>query len=179
MRQGQVVLVDTNIIIEAFRARCWKALTAYYRVETVEKCYEEALTGDRLRPGYVEVDPAALKGKLVIHRVASMELAALALTCPDADGLDAGERHLFAHAHGRADAWITTCADRAAVRVALVLGWKDHILFAGGTRPPHGRETGAQASFYRGVVVAGAHRFHVGEVGMNRFSRVRSQILAY
>ena len=105
----------------------WKALTAYYRVETVEKCYEEALTGDRLRPGYVEVDPAALKEKFVIHRVASLELAALALTCPDADALDAGERHLFAHVHKRSDAWIATCADRAAVRIAFTLGWKERI----------------------------------------------------
>ncbi len=127
MQQGQIVLVDTNIIIEAFRARCWKALTAYYRVETVGKCYEEALTGDRLRPGYVEVDSAALKERLVIHRVASLELAALALACPDADALDAGERHLFAHAHKRPDAWIVTCADRAAVRIAFALGWKERI----------------------------------------------------
>ena len=82
MQQGQIVLVDTNIIIEAFRARCWKVLTAYYRVETVEKCYEEALTGDRLRPGYVEVDSATLKEKLVINRVASLELAALAWPVP-------------------------------------------------------------------------------------------------
>jgi len=64
VQQGQIVLVDTNIIIEAFRARCWKALTAYYRVETVEKCYEEALTGDRLRPGYVEVEPRCAVGKI-------------------------------------------------------------------------------------------------------------------
>lgn len=127
MQQGQIVLVDTNIIIEAFRVRCWKALTAYYRVETVEKCYEEALTGDRLRPGYVEVDRVALKEKLVIHRVTSIELASLALTCPDADALDAGERHLFAHAHGRPDAWIATCADRAAVRIAFTLDWKERL----------------------------------------------------
>lgn len=127
MHQGQIVLLDTNIIIEAFRTRCWKAITAYYQIETVEKCYEEALTGDRLRPGYVEVDRVALKEKLVIHRVTSIELASHALTCPDADALDAGERHLFAHAHGRPDAWIATCADRAAVRIAFALGWKERI----------------------------------------------------
>ena len=119
--------MDTNIIIEAFRTRCWKALTSYYRVETVEKCCEEALTGDRLRPGYVEVEAKVLKEKLTIHRVESMEQAALALTCPDVDALDAGERHLFAHAHGRSDAWIATCADRAAVRIALTLGWKERL----------------------------------------------------
>ncbi len=119
--------MDTNIIIEAFRTRCWKALTSYYRVETVEKCCEEALTGDRLRPGYVEVEVKVLKEKLTINRVESMEQAALALTCPDVDALDAGERHLFAHAHGRSDAWIATCADRAAVRIALTLGWKERL----------------------------------------------------
>ena len=27
MRRGQVVLVDTNVIIEAFRAQCWNAVT--------------------------------------------------------------------------------------------------------------------------------------------------------
>jgi predicted nucleic acid-binding protein len=127
VQQGQIVLLDTNILIEAFRARCFKALAAYYRLETVEKCYEEALTGDRLRSGYVEVDPAVLKEKLVVNRVASLELAALALACPDADALDAGERHLFAHAHGRSDAWIVTCADRAAVRIAFALGWKERF----------------------------------------------------
>ena len=128
MDQGQIVLVDTNIIIEAFRTRCWKALTTYYRVETVEKCCEEALTGDRRRPGYVEVDAKVLKEKLVIHRVASLDLAELTLNCPDADALDAGERHLFAHAYRRTDGWIVTCADRAAVRIALALGWKDRII---------------------------------------------------
>lgn len=127
MQQGRCVLVDTNIIIEAFRTGCWKALTACYSIETVEKCHEEALTGDRLRPGYVEVDPAALKGRLVVHPVASSDLAGLALACPDADALDAGERHLFAHARGRSDAWIATCADRAAVRIALSLGWQDRF----------------------------------------------------
>lgn len=124
MHQGQIVLLDTNILIETFRARCFKAFAVYYRLETVEKCYEEALTGDRLRSGYVEVDPAMLKEKIIVNRVASMELAALALTCPAADALDAGERHLFAHAHSRAVSWVVACADRAAMRVALKLGWE-------------------------------------------------------
>lgn len=75
----------------------------------------------------VEVDPVALKDKLVIHRIASLDLAALSLTCPDADALGAGERHLFAHAHKRSDAWIATCADRAAVRIAFALGWKERL----------------------------------------------------
>jgi predicted nucleic acid-binding protein len=145
--QGQVVLVDTNIIIEAFRTRCWKALTTYYRVETVEKCYEEALTGDRLRPGYVEVESKVLKEKLTIHRVETVEQAALTLTCPDVDALDAGERCLFAHAHGRSDAWIATCADRAAVRIALTLGWKERIYSLEVLCKPTGAKPGLKRHF--------------------------------
>lgn len=147
MDQGQIVLVDTNIIIEAFRTRCWKALIAYYRVETVEKCYEEALTGDRLRSGYVEVDAKVLKERLTVHRVESFEQAALALACPDADALDAGERHLFAHAHGRKDAWIITCADRAAVRIALTLGWNDRICSLEALCKPAGAKPGLKQHF--------------------------------
>lgn len=125
MHQGQIILADTNIIIEAFRTQCWNALAAYYRLETVEKCYEEALAGDRYRPGYVEVNARILKEKLVIHRVHPVEEATLALVWPGVDALDAGERHLFAHAHKRTDAWIITCADRAAIKIAFALGWKE------------------------------------------------------
>ena len=51
MQRGQVVLVDTNIIIEAVRVNCWGALTAHFSVETVEKCCEEARTGELHRTG--------------------------------------------------------------------------------------------------------------------------------
>ena len=170
MDQGQIVLVDTNVIIEAFRTRCWKALTAYYRLETVEKCCEEALTGDRRRPGYVEVDAGVLKEKLIIHRVESLERAALVLACPDADALDAGERHLFAHAHGRKDAWITTCADRAAVRIALTLGWKERICSLEMLCKPAGAKPELKQHYHGGLVIAGAYRFLAGKPGLT-FSR--------
>lgn len=142
MQRGQVLLVDTNIIIEAFRTRCWKALTTHFHVETVEKCCEEALTGDPLRPGYVSIDPAALRGGLKArHQVSELERATLVLTLPAAGAFDAGERDLLAHALGRSDAWIVSCADRAPVRGALELGWEERIVAlevlarAAGARP--------------------------------------------
>lgn len=128
MQRGQIVLVDTNIIIEAFRTKCWKALTAHFAVETVERCYEEALTGDPLRPGYVSVDATALRNGLrARHNVGEMERVQLALQLPGAASLDAGERDLLAHALGRADAWLVSCADRAAVVCTLDLGWEGRI----------------------------------------------------
>lgn len=101
MEPGQVVLVDTNIIIEAVRTRCWDALVSHFTLETVDKCLEDARTGDPMRREYVAVT---------------------------ADQLDAGERELFAHAFGRTDAWIASCADRAALKAAFALGWKDRIM---------------------------------------------------
>ena len=165
MDQGQIVLVDTNIIIEAFRTRCWKALTAYYQVETVEKCCEEALTGDRRRPDYVEVDTGILKKKLVIHRVESLEQAALVLACPDVDALDAGERHLFAHAYKRTDAWIATCADRAAVRIAFALGWKERIYSLEVLCKPTGAKPGLKRQFNEGWLSEVRTDFVMGNLG--------------
>lgn len=129
MERGVIVLVDTNIIIEAFRVRCWKAITSHYVVETVEKCYEEALTGDPLRPGYVKVDPEEFrKGLRNRHNVVNIERMKLSLRATSANSLDAGERDLLAHACNRTDAWSVSCADRAAVNTALTLGWETNIV---------------------------------------------------
>jgi hypothetical protein len=128
MEPGQVVLVDTNIIIEAVRTRCWNALVGHFTLETVDKCLEEARTGDPMRRAYVAVDTEQLKGVGMAHSVSSVEMARLAVTLPTADQLDAGERELFAHALGRTDAWIAGCADRAALKAAFALGWKDRIV---------------------------------------------------
>lgn len=129
MRRGDVLLVDTNIIIEAVRTRCWNGLCGHFIVETVETCYAEALAGDPLRPGYVTVEHAQLaKGLLRRHAVSDLERAQLALAHTGAEALDAGERDLFAHAFGRTDAWRAICAYRAAVNVALALGWEERVV---------------------------------------------------
>ncbi len=128
MQRGQVVLVDTNIIIEAFRTGCWTALTAHFSIETVEKCCEEAHTGEAHRPGYVEVDTKTLRQRLTVHRVSDSVLAALSLRDPEAFRLDLGERHLWAHALGRSDAWLASSGDHAAINAAVRLGWEDRLV---------------------------------------------------
>ena len=141
MQRGQIVLVDTNIIIEAVRTSCWNALTAYFTMETVEKCCEEARTGQAHRPGYVEVSEKALRVRLIVHRVTDSDLAALGLRDAEAFRLDLGERHLWAHALVRGDAWVASCCDRAAINSAVRLGWEDRMVAleelvqAAGARP--------------------------------------------
>lgn len=127
MQRGQVLLMDTNIIIEAVRVNCWTALTAHFSAATVEKCCEEARTGDLHRPGYVEVSEQALRERLMVHAVPEVRLAELALRDPESFRLDAGERHLWAHALGRGDAWIASCCDNAAISAAVRLGWEDRL----------------------------------------------------
>lgn len=128
MKPGQVILVDTNIIIEAVRIGCWSALTAHFRIETVAKCCEEARTGDRHRPGYVQVSEKDLETRLTVHGVSDTELANLALRDAESFRMDDGERHLWAHALGRTDEWLACCCDRAAVNAAVRLGWEDRLV---------------------------------------------------
>jgi hypothetical protein len=128
VRHGQVVLVDTNIIIEAIRTDCWAALTGYFKMETVEKCREEARTGQAYRPGYVTVQEKHLRERLIAHDVSEDVLARLTLCDAKSSLLDLGERHLWAHALGRTDVWLASTADAAAIYVAVRLGWEERLV---------------------------------------------------
>lgn len=128
MQRGQAVLVDTNIIIEAVRTNCWTALTAHFNIETVEKCCEEARTGRLHRPGYVKIEEKALRDKLRAHAVSDGDLASLSIHYENAARLDEGERHLWAHASMRSDAWMASTGDKAAFFAACHLGWRDRLV---------------------------------------------------
>lgn len=128
MRLGQSVLVDTNIIIEAVRTNCWTALRAHFRIETVEKCCEEARTGRLHSPGYVTIEEKMLREKLVSNVVADIDLVRLSIQYANAAFLDDGERHLWAHAAVRDDVWIASTGDKAAFFAACTLGWRERMV---------------------------------------------------
>jgi len=122
------VFIDTNIIIEAFRTGCWTAICNKFAIETVDKCVEEALTGNPREPGHVHIDRATLVGGLAgRHQVGKLEIANLVLSHPSCQGLDAGELHLLAwlHAQGQLpDAVIlVSTADKAAIVATGNIGW--------------------------------------------------------
>lgn len=126
-KKGQVVLVDTNVIIEAHRVKCWKALADYFSLETVEKCVEETQTGAQNRSPEENIDQAGLKKSLrAIHPVSQLERMEFSLR--NAVPLDPGERDLLAHAASRTDAWILSSPDKAAMRAASVEGWLDRLV---------------------------------------------------
>jgi hypothetical protein len=127
------VFVDTVVIIEAFRTGCWPAICGRYSVETVDTCVAEALAGNPEIPRYVPVDAALLRGGLAaIHQVTALEIATLVLEHPHSQGLDDGERDLFAWLYARgfdAEARILiSTADRAAIVAAGRLGWLDLVV---------------------------------------------------
>ncbi len=122
------VFADTNVILEAFRSRCWTAITTHFAVETVEKCVEETLTGDPTDPRHVAVAPAELHAGLTArYPVTRKELAALVASQPGCMTLDDGEKHLFAWLHASkllpSNVIVVTTADKAALVASNGLGW--------------------------------------------------------
>ena len=87
MTKGDIVLMDTNVIIEAHRTKCWRAVVNAFKVETVEKCCEEAATGDKRRADYVVINVEAMKKSVLIHPVTLLELAELEPGWPSLTGL--------------------------------------------------------------------------------------------
>lgn len=121
--------MDTNVIIEAVRTGCWRAITGHMTVETVEACKEEARRGDADRAGYIVVRDEDLNRISRVHPVPEVQRAALALEYPDASGMDEGERDLFAHTWSRRDedGWLICSPDKASIRAAVSLGWSDRL----------------------------------------------------
>jgi hypothetical protein len=130
-RKDTVVLVDTNVVMEAVRTRCWNAVSGGLCIETVEECRDEALRGDRGRPDYLPVSEQDLARIRNVHPVSALERATFALAYGDAAGMDAGERDLFAHAYGRMtrgdSVWVVSSADQACVRASVALGWHERM----------------------------------------------------
>ena len=126
------VFADTNVILEAFRTRCWTAISTHFSVETVEKCVEETLTGDPSDPRHIAVPPTDLQtGLAAQHPGTRKELAALVATQPGCMTLDDGEKHLFAWLHASkllpSNVIVVTTADKAALVASHGLGWLNYM----------------------------------------------------
>ena len=153
MKKGDLVLIDTNVIIEAVRTGCWPAITGQLRVETVEACRLEALGGTSATiSGYVPVSENDLHRLAAIHAVSGVARAAFKLSYAEADGLDPGEHDLLAHAHSLpGGSWLVCSPDKASVRAAVAMGFGDRLCsledlikaVGARSRPPLRRHFGA------------------------------------
>jgi hypothetical protein len=131
MKAGDVVLVDTNVILEAHAKACWKALAGAYALHTVEPCIEETQTGALNRPADQRIDEAELRKSFKgIHEVSMAELAEVAVR--GGAGLDPGERALWAHALARTDVWVLCGPDRASMRFGYEQKQRERLVSMGG-----------------------------------------------
>ena len=123
------VLVDTNAILECWRAGAWRALTGGYRVETVEDCVIETQTGYQRRRPEQQIELSALQASLaVVHKVGDAERAAAVLLDPMFGFLDVGEQSLWAHALMRNDAWVLCGPDKASLRFGVRRQCRDRLV---------------------------------------------------
>lgn len=121
------ILVDTNVIIECHAAGCWAVFAGAFRPETVEKCVEETQNGRQKRRPEQQIDEAALRRSLgSVHAVSEVQLAEVFLR--GGDSIDEGERHLWAHALSRQDAWILCGPDRGSLRFGFKAGRASNLI---------------------------------------------------
>jgi len=123
------LLVDTNVIIECHRIHSWRALTQRYRTETVETCLEESQTGAQTRNPEQQIDEGELRHSLAaVQLVSASDLAQAMARDGEIGALDPGEKHLWAHALTREDAWILCGPDGSSMRMGVRLGLRDRLV---------------------------------------------------
>jgi hypothetical protein len=123
-----IVLVDTNIVIEAVRTRIWNSISGGRRIVTVQECADELARGHPdIGAKYVTVTPDDIARALVLPL--SIEASVrFRLEYADAAGLDAGERDLLALAAVRIDDFQICSSDKAALRAAQAMGFIDRVV---------------------------------------------------
>lgn len=123
------VLVDTNVIIEAWRVDAWRALCGGYALETVEECVIETQTGFQNRRPEQQIDrQMLLTGIKTVHKVTDAERAAALIRDGEIAMLDEGEKALWAHAIARPDAWVLCGPDKASLRIGVRLNLRDRLV---------------------------------------------------
>ena len=128
MKNGDRVLIDTMVIIEAHRLGCWNGLRGFFSLETVEQCLIECATGNRLRTDYLPVDGEMLGTEIQVHAVTEAMRTTLLVRDPRSARLDPGERDLLAFALSLEGAWLLCDPDKAAILSAHRLNWLDRVV---------------------------------------------------
>ena len=128
----QIVLVDTNVILETHQTGCWIPLANYFALHTVAKVVEETQTGYQNRDPEHWIDEPVLRRQLA-HVETITEVQRVTFNMKhDHPTLDAGERDLLIYAETLAvPAWLLNSPDMAAVRFAYRLGWIDRLVSLG------------------------------------------------
>ncbi|TMO87084.1 hypothetical protein [Pseudoalteromonas spongiae] len=130
MKAGDIVLIDTNVILETHRIARWHHLSSNFNVHTVEKVIEETQTGYQKRSTEELIDQKELTESFAkVYAVSEEEIAATMMISPEIFNLDAGERDLLIYAASfEGDCWLISSPDSAAMRAAHKQGWLDKVV---------------------------------------------------
>ena len=129
MNRNLIVLVDTNVIIEAHRAGCWIPLAQYFDLHTVSKVIEETQTGCQNRNPESWISEVELRASFAtIGDVTDTQRASFNMA-HDHPPLDDGEKDLLVYAETLTNpVWLLNSPDMAAVRFAHARGWIDRLV---------------------------------------------------
>lgn len=122
LQRGQLVLIDTNVIIEAHDTNCLAQIAESFRLCTVEQVIAETQRGRQRRRPERNIDEDWLRRRMeVIGDVTDEERFEFTMKY-QAVGLDDGERDLLIFATGLQDAWFLNSPDMAVLRFAHQAG---------------------------------------------------------
>jgi len=166
LRRGDRVLVDTNVILEAHRLGCWRAMATEFSLITVEKVIEETQTGHQNRSTDQTIDATELRSSFDHIADPGLEQrAVIDIEFPD-HGLDDGEYHLVAYAAtiGDEPAWLLNSPDKGTIRLCSRAEWLDRLValevMIDLLGLPHGRQL--RGNYTRSWLETEINRFRFG-----------------
>lgn len=128
LQRGQLVLVDTNVIIEAHDTSCLSQIADGFSLCTVEAVIAETQKGKQRRRPEQNIDEQWLRSRIP-HIGDVTDERRLDFTLQyQLVGLDSGELDLLAYATDLQDVWLLNSPDLAVVRFAHQVGWLDRLV---------------------------------------------------
>lgn len=129
MDRDDLVLVDTNVIIEAHRVDVLAELIATLNVATVEACVRETQTGAQNRMPHHHIDESLLRQSMTIFSPSADDIFQAAYAISGLADVDEGELHLLTQAWLlKNSVWFACSPDRHPMRIAIEYGWRERLV---------------------------------------------------
>ncbi|MFC0444273.1 hypothetical protein ACFOD1_03060 [Pseudidiomarina halophila] len=130
MEREDLILVDTNVIIEAHRASILNEMLGCLSLATVEMCVQETQTGAQNRDPWQNIDEGLIRERMQIFSPTDEDIVVASMALPGIGEVDAGELHLLTQAHFLADqdVWFLASPDKHPMRLAIEYGWRERLV---------------------------------------------------
>ncbi|MFT4926823.1 MAG: hypothetical protein ACI8WB_002922 [Phenylobacterium sp.] len=133
MKANDILILDTNVIIEAHRTGGLSAICGGFSIHCVEKVIEETQTGHQKRKPEFNINENLLRDKFTC--IVTIDEDDVEDAMEDLEGFEtihAGEQHLISYIANSMiqndNVWFVSSPDSAAMKVMVKAGWKDNIV---------------------------------------------------